>query len=125
MQNSLDRLFEGLATTLRDDVLPAVEDPFARSQVLAAAELLANLAERVEWRCDDLRDEIAAIRATLGRDAQPLPTDNAGLVELRRAELDELARAQEQGLDTPQLRAFAGERLDRELARLRTGMYRG
>jgi hypothetical protein len=124
MQNSLERLFDGLASALCEDVLPAVDDPYARSQLLASVELLANLAERVEWRCADLREEIGAVRAVLGRGDEPLPEDNAGLVEARREALDALARAQEQGLDTPELRELLGSRLERELGRLRTGMYR-
>lgn len=124
MQNSLERLFEGMTTALREDVLPAVDDVYARSQLLACVELLANLAERVEWRCDALREEIGAARAVLGAGRDPLPEDNAGLVAARRDALDALARAQEEGLDTPQLRAFLGERLERELGLLHTGMYR-
>lgn len=124
MQNSLERLFEGMTTALREEVLPAVDDAYARSQLLACVELLANLAERVEWRCDALREEIEAVRAVLGAGREPLPEDNAGLVAARCDALDALARAQEEGLDTPQLRAFLGERLERELGLLHTGMYR-
>lgn len=124
MQNSLERLFEGMTTALREEVLPAVDDAYARSQLLACVELLANLAERVEWRCDALREEIEAVRAVLGAGRELLPEDNAGLVAARCDALDALARAQEEGLDTPQLRAFLGERLERELGLLHTGMYR-
>lgn len=53
MQNSLERLFEGLATSLRDTVAPNVSDPYARSQVLAAVELINNIATRVVWAADD------------------------------------------------------------------------
>lgn len=49
MQNSLRRLLEGTVRALLDDVAPAVEDPYARAQALAAADVLANLATRIEW----------------------------------------------------------------------------
>lgn len=124
MQNSLERLFAGVASSLQEDVLPAVEDPYVRSQVLVSVELLANLAKRVEWRCAELRKEVEAIRAVIGRGDEPVPENNEGLVAARAEALDALARAQEQGLDTPELRAFLTMRLDRDLARLRTGMYR-
>lgn len=124
MQNGLERLLDGTALVLREDVLPAVDDVFARSQVLAAAELLANLSGRVEWRCDELARDVQGIRTLLGQPSAPLPTANADLLAARDAALAALADAQEGGLDTSELRAFLVERLDRELARVRTGMYR-
>ena len=71
MYNSLDRLLDGIAATLRDDIAPQVDDPYARAQAHAAAELLAHLAEHVEWRCDHLRAEIDMARAALPHDATP------------------------------------------------------
>lgn len=50
MANSLDRLLDGMRIALRDDVAPHVADPYARAQVESAIELLANLAEHVEWK---------------------------------------------------------------------------
>ena len=127
MQNSLARIFDGIATSLRDDVVPAVEDPYARAQVTATIELLGNLAERVEWRSDRLREEIERIRAVLetapARAAvleTPIPTDNAALVAARTAHLDVLTEA---GVDDDALRDFLAGQLERELGLLRTGMY--
>jgi hypothetical protein len=127
VQNSLARIFDGIATSLRDDVVPAVEDPYARAQVTATIELLGNLAERVEWRSDGLHEEIERIRAVLetaparaGVLEAPIPTDNAGLVVARAAHLDALTHAEvEQGA----LRDFLAWQLGRELGLLRTGMY--
>ena len=128
MQNSLERLFEGISTTLRDDVAPAVDDPYVRAQVMAAVELLANLAERVEWRSDLLRDEIERVRAVLETARErtavldaALPNDSAGLASARSAHLAALARAE---VDEPALRELLTWQLDRELGLLRTGMYR-
>ena len=124
VQNGLDRLLDGIALALREDVLPAVEDPFARSQLLAAGELIANLSGRVEWRCDALAEDVAGIDALLGREAAPSPTGNAELLAARDAALADLAEVQERGLDTPELRAFLAARLEREHGQVRTGMYR-
>lgn len=148
MQNSLDRLFEGAVATLLDTVLPAVDDDYVRSQVRATAELLANVATRVEWSCTQLRDDTErtreALRAVL--DAAPpelltsaralagtdLPADNPGLVAARIEYLAELARAQRwldgaEGTAADRARAavsaFTRARLDTERTRLRSGMY--
>ena len=128
MQNSLERLFDGIASSLREDVAPAVDDPYAKAQVAAAIELLANLAERVEWRSDLLRDEIERVRAVLETARErpavldaPIPADSATLVLSRDAHLDALAHA-----DTADqaLRDLLSWQLERELALLRTGMYK-
>jgi hypothetical protein len=101
-----------------------VDDSFARSQLLAAGELLANLSGRVEWRCDELAADVKGINTLLGRPSEPLPSGNAELVAARDTALAELAEAQRRGLDTPELRVFLTARLDRELSQVRTGMYR-
>ena len=86
MQNSLERLFDGIATSLRENVAPAVEDPYAKAQVAATIELLANLAVRVEWRADLLREEIERIRAVLETAPErPAVLDGAGPARQRRA----------------------------------------
>jgi hypothetical protein len=124
VQNGLDRLLDGIAVALREDVLPEVDDSFARSQLLAAGELLANLSGRVEWRCDALAADVEGIHELLGRPSEPLPSGNAELLAARDGALADLAEVQGRGLDTPELRAFLTARLDRELAQVRTGMYR-
>lgn len=128
MQNSLERLCEGIATSLREDVAPAVEDPYARAQVTAAIELLGNLAVRVEWRSGLLRDEIDHVRAVLEtapeRPAlldEPVPAGGPGLVASRDAHLDALARADP---DDEALRDLLSWQVERELGLLRTGMYK-
>jgi len=128
MQNSLERLFEGIATSLREDVAPAVEDPYAKAQVSAAIELLANLALRVEWRAELLRDEVAQARTVLEtaleRPAvldEPVPLDGAGLLASRAAHLDALAHAE---VSDEALRVLLSWQVERELGLLRTGMYK-
>jgi hypothetical protein len=75
LYNSLDRLLDGIAATLRDEIAPRLPDPYARGQAHAAAELLAHLAEHVEWRCDQLRTEIDAARALVPSHGVP-PADS-------------------------------------------------
>ncbi len=146
MQNSLDRIFDGLCSTLRERVLPEVSDPWVRIQVEAAVGLLAHLAVRVEWRCADLAEEVAATRALLAeatarggtapellraRDALATPapgaSDNARLVAARSDLLEALAGVQEwaaregdpaaASLREP-LRRLLADRLEAELALL-------
>ena len=105
LYNSLDRLLDGIAATLRDDVAPHVDDPYVRAQAQTAAELLAHLAEHVEWRCDHLRAEIDAARAALPHDVTPPAEtilDNQVLVATHERLLHEVAT--ELG---PSLDAFA------------------
>lgn len=107
MQNSLDTLFDGLAATLRDTVLPAVDDPYAQSQVAAAVELLGNIGSRVEWRAAYLTETVRRCRNVLEtavaaagpeeleesrqRLAESVPPDGAALAECRDAHLRALA----------------------------------
>jgi hypothetical protein len=128
MQNSLERLFAGLATSLREDVAPAVEDPYARAQVSAAIELLANLAARVEWRADLLHEEIEHCRAVLETTRErpalldvPVPGSGAALSDAHAAHLDALAHAD---VDEAALRTFLSWQVERELSLLLTGMYK-
>jgi len=97
MYNSLDRLLDGLAATLRDEVAAHVADPYVRAQAHAAAEVIEHLAEHVEWRCDQLRTEIDAARSALHFDAQPATTtiiDNHELIATHDALLVTIADAQ-------------------------------
>lgn len=83
MQNSLDRLLTGIVDALREVVAPATDDPYARAQAEAAADLLANLQPRVTWRIDAELPWLA-------------PTRRAAALALRRnatAELPAASRA--------------------------------
>ena len=50
MNNSLDRLIEGVAATLRSDVIPNVTDAYARGQAIGVIDLLNNIAPRWNGR---------------------------------------------------------------------------
>ncbi|HSG80309.1 MAG TPA: hypothetical protein VLD62_12060 [Acidimicrobiia bacterium] len=123
MQNSLDRLFEGIATSLRETVLPAVEDPYARSQVTAAIELLGNIGARVQWRADQIDQLVGRIREVLGGTGAALPDPTGDPLEDRRSHLAALAEACKGEIDDA-VRDLLLEDLAVEFERLRTGAYR-
>ena len=54
MQNSLDRIFEGLENTLRNIVAPTITDAYILTQITSVAEIIGNLSTRVEWNCAQL-----------------------------------------------------------------------
>lgn len=124
LQNSLDRLFEGMAASLHETVVPALDDPFAKAQAVAVAELLGNLATRVEWRCADQLETIGRVREALAEvgAALPGPVPAAGDAEALavsvRAHLAALA-----SLPPERLREAALWQLDAELDRLRSARF--
>ncbi len=139
MQNSLPRLFAGINDALVGDVLPAVDDEFARVQLAACIELLDNIAARVEWRADLLNE---VTRRRRGGDRRrdrpgPRPGSRARRTADGRRRADRGPRrgprrvsralrwchAHDPGAVAP-LVAFAAWHLDHERSLLRTGMYR-
>lgn len=149
MQNSLDTLLSGLAVSLRDAVLPVVDDPYAQGQLAAAIELLGNIASRVEWQHAYLTETVQRCRVVLEAAvagaapaelpesrrvlAEPLPGDGVALDQCRDAHLRALAEvtawcaagrtASRAGVDEA-LRDFLAWQLRDEAARTKTGMYR-
>jgi hypothetical protein len=135
MAESARRLLDGIARALAEDVSPHVDDPFAQMQCKAAAELLGNLAEELDWapapvlrRNAELRGILEALRDA-GWNARPEPDPSATPDRVQAAILDELAEALrwlstqpvavQETIDA-QLRAD----LDRQVASLRRGMFR-
>jgi hypothetical protein len=108
IQNSLQRIFDGMASSVTETVLPHVEDPYARYQLQCLLDLLMNVAERVEWRCDELRRTLDALEPPLRQavaagylaeelGALPFRADemtNEQLTELRKVHLEALAALQ-------------------------------
>ncbi|MEO8692389.1 MAG: hypothetical protein ABI658_02670 [Acidimicrobiales bacterium] len=129
MYNSLDRLLDGLAATLRDEVAAHVDDPYVRAQAHAAAELITHLAEHVEWRCDQLRTEIDAAHAALRLDSAPASTitDNHELVATHDALLLAIADAQRSSAaedDAAAIDEFVRHYHGNELDRFTAARYR-
>lgn len=135
MPESARRLLNGIARALAEDVSPHIDDPFAQMQCKAAAELLGNLAEELDWAPEPVRRRNAELRRILtalqeaGWQARPEADQSLAPDQLRRGLLDELAQALrwlstqplpvQETIDA-QLRAD----LDRQVASLRRGMFR-
>lgn len=147
MQNSLDRIFEGLERALREIVAPAVDDPYVLAQVTSIAEIVGNLSTRVEWRCDQLLEVCERVRPVLeqamARDPQGLDLTrrvlsgappgagwpNAALVQARHDHLRALGEVQRSLESRPDddleraVRDLLGWQVEREAQLLRTGMF--
>lgn len=141
IQNSLERLLAGISESLRDVVLPATDDAYARAQARACIELIGNLATRVEWRHGYL-DEIsqAAERALAAASDYCPELSSIGDDGIERASLSPLLRrdralrhialavrwCEEHDADSHASRVlddFARWHTDFERELLRTGMY--
>ena len=141
IQNSLDRLFVGIVETLRDVVMPSVDDSFARVQLSACIEILSNLATRVEWDRTQLVETTAGATAALATAAEvadelrrftmspqpstdPLAARNDALERVSEAirACDDLRPEVRDAASVP-LREFAAWHVERELELLRTGMF--
>jgi len=70
MNNSLARILDGMIATLRTEVIPRLDDEFARGQAFGAVDLLNNLKPRIDWLVTPLFDEVRDQRALLARLAE-------------------------------------------------------
>lgn len=81
MINSLERLIDGMIATLRGDVIPHIEDPYARGQAVGVIDLLNNIAPRVEWAhallvaANDARANALTAAQTIIGEAADAPPD--------------------------------------------------
>lgn len=81
MNNSLKRMLEGMAATLRNEVIPQVSGEFARGQAYGVIYLLNSIALRASWSPAFIGEQIAAQVALAeglapllaGSDARALP----------------------------------------------------
>jgi len=65
MNIALERLFAGMIATLRTDVIPHIEDPFARGQAVGLIDLINNLRPSVEWARAPLQQKVRERRQLL------------------------------------------------------------
>jgi hypothetical protein len=86
VQLSVETLLDGVMRTLREAVLPAVGERFARGQLFAVLDVLQNLRDRVEPKAELAEVEAASAAAALERAAQALPPPDGP--ELTRALTD-------------------------------------
>ena len=59
MNNSFDRLIDGMCVTLRTEVLTRLDDEFARGQVFGVINLLNTFTVRADWSAEFLSQQIA------------------------------------------------------------------
>ncbi|HSB97392.1 MAG TPA: hypothetical protein VLC91_13130 [Spongiibacteraceae bacterium] len=77
MNNSLDRLIDGLIATVRAEIIPRLDDEFARGQAYGVVDILNNLKPRIDWLATPLVDEVREQEALLSELAAQFG-DNAG-----------------------------------------------
>jgi hypothetical protein len=96
IQNSLQRIFDGMVSSLTETVMPQLGDPYARYQLQSLLDLLMNVAERVEWRCDDLRRTLDAVEPPLRQAlvTGDLPAELAGRLSSLRFRHDAMTNEQ-------------------------------
>jgi len=73
VNNTLDRLFAGLVASLQGEIIPRLDDEFARGQAYAAVDLLNNLRPRLDWAVGPLAEQVAAQLAAAQRIAAVAP----------------------------------------------------
>jgi hypothetical protein len=83
MQLTVETLLDGVMRTLREAVLPAVGERFARGQLFAVLDVLQNLRDRVEPKAELAELEAISAAAALERAARALPSPEQA--ELTRA----------------------------------------
>jgi hypothetical protein len=74
VNNSLDRLLNGIAEALRRDVIPRLEDEYATGQALAVIDLINTLKLRLDWAVPPLLERAVA-QQTLMAELQELLGD--------------------------------------------------
>jgi hypothetical protein len=105
VNNSLDRLIDGLIATVRAEIIPRLDDEFARGQAYGVVDILNNLKPRIDWLVTPLADEVreqqvlladlsAAFAGNTGfppasQAAELAPGATAKDIELLRNRLDE------------------------------------
>ena len=111
MTNSLERIFDSLVKALESDILPRLDDEFARGLLHGAIELLGNLKTRVDWAAGPLYDDVAA-RLALATEIERALGDAQGRAPARPAV--SLDRPRLTGAELTAMR----DHLDRWLGRL-------
>lgn len=71
MNNSFERLIEGMVNTLRKEVIPHVKGEYARGQAYGVIYMLNSIGLRASWSPDYFRAQLAMLDA-MNIDLQPL-----------------------------------------------------
>ncbi|HVA39476.1 MAG TPA: hypothetical protein VNF49_02335 [Candidatus Binataceae bacterium] len=67
MNNSLNRLIDGIIIALEREIIPRVDDAYARGQAFAVMDLLRNMRPRLEWSREVTLAQVTLQEAALGR----------------------------------------------------------
>jgi hypothetical protein len=67
MNNSLNRLIDGIIIALEREIIPRVDDAYARGQAFAVMDLLRNMRPRLEWSRDVTLAQVTLQEAALSR----------------------------------------------------------
>jgi hypothetical protein len=73
MSIPLERLIEGLITTMRTDVIPGVPDGYAKGQAIGIVDILNGMRGRVEWTREPALESVQAKLALLEKLRMLLP----------------------------------------------------
>lgn len=79
MNIPLQRLFDGIIATMRSDVIPHVQDSYARGQAIGVIDLLNNISPRVEWARAPLARLVEAKRDLVSEIAVLVPEARAAI----------------------------------------------
>lgn len=71
MNNSFERLIEGMTNTLRKEVIPHLNGEYARGQAFGVIYMLNSIALRAAWSPDFFRPQLAMLE-TLNKQLQPM-----------------------------------------------------
>jgi hypothetical protein len=67
MNNSLNRLIDGIIIALEREIIPRVDDAYARGQAFAVMDLLRNMRPRLEWSREVTLAQVGLQEAAIGR----------------------------------------------------------
>jgi hypothetical protein len=67
MNNSLNRLIDGIIIALEREIIPRVDDAYARGQAFAVMDLLRNMRPRLEWSREVTLAQVGLQEAALSR----------------------------------------------------------
>lgn len=95
MNNSFQRLIEGMVNTLRNEVIPHTEGEFARGQAYGVIYMLNSIGLRSNWSSEYLRPQLVALE-TMNAELLPFLAglDAPALPDLQQA-TDSVAQLQQ------------------------------
>lgn len=67
MNNSLNRLIDGIIIALEREIVPHVDNAYARGQAFAVMDLLRNMKPRLEWSREVILAQVGLQEAALER----------------------------------------------------------